>query len=570
MTETAKMLEIQDSRRLTGPNLLSDKAGAILDVTIIGYPIYEVVHLWKHHMLNILKGVGWSKEQTFFRVFNQGASLALSAPVDALYAATEVNEAAWNATIAYLQDKDVVDSNLALNQLIKTIDEEKNPELIRLMEASRERGVCFLSDDETVSVGMGTGSKTWEVDEIPHPDKISWHKIHNMPLALVTGTNGKSTTVRLLASMFKSAGKTAGITSTDYIRAGEEIIDSGDYSGPGGSRTLLRDDRVEVGVLEVARGGILRRGLGVPKADTAIVTNVAVDHLGQYGIDTLDDLIQAKLVVNRSLNSSGKLVLNADDEGLVRHAGAVKTPICWFSLDENNPVIKDHLKNSGCVCTIKDNQLIYHSIHGQENLVPISDVPITMNGAAKHNTANCLGAIGLAKSMQINPSAIVEGLTSFRGDLIDNPGRGNLFEINGAKIMIDFAHNVHGMLAIVDTVSSIPAHRRLLLMGQAGDRTDEEIRATTQISWQIHPDKIVLTDLPVYLRGREEDEVPMIIQRELIRLGSSAASIILTKNPLDGVKEAIDWAQEGDLLLLLILTQRGEVFEYLNSRLSMD
>lgn len=296
--------------------------------------------------------------------------------------------------------------------------------------------------------------------------------------------------------------------------------------------------------------------------------NVAVDHLGQYGIDTLDDLIQAKLVVNRSLNSNGKLVLNADDEGIVRHAKTVKTPICWFSLDENNPVIIDHLNNGGCVCTIKDNQMIYQSISGQEKIVPINNIPITMNGAAKHNTANCLGAIGLAKSLQINRFAIVEGLTSFRGDLKDNPGRGNLFEINGAKIMIDFAHNVHGMSAIVDTVSSIPAHRRLLLMGQAGDRTDEEIRALTQIAWQIHPDRIVLTDLPVYLRGREEGEVPMIIQKELIRLGSSAASIILTKTPLDGVKEAIDWAQEGDLLLLLILAQRNEVFEYLNSRLT--
>ncbi|MCH8126422.1 Mur ligase [candidate division KSB1 bacterium] len=568
MTEPGKKLEIQDSRRLTGANLLSNEAGAILDVTISGYPIDEVVHLWQQQALHLLEGIGWIKEQIFFRVFNQGASLSLSAPVDALYAATEVNEAAWNSAVANLQREDVVDYNLTVDQLKKTIDAEQNPDLIRLMDASQERGVCFLSDDETVSIGMGIGSKTWEVDEIPHPDKISWHKIHDIPLALVTGTNGKSTTVRLLASMLKSAGKIAGITSTDYIRVGEEIIDSGDYSGPGGARTLLRDDRVEVGVLEVARGGILRRGLGVPKADTAIVTNVAVDHLGQYGIDTLDDLIQAKLVVNRSLNSNGKLVLNADDEGIVRHAKTVKTPICWFSLDENNPVIIDHLNNGGCVCTIKDNQMIYQSISGQEKIVPINNIPIAMNGASKHNTANCLGAIGLAKSLQINRFAIVEGLTSFRGDLKDNPGRGNLFEINGAKIMIDFAHNVHGMSAIVDTVSSIPAHRRLLLMGQAGDRTDEEIRALTQIAWQIHPDRIVLTDLPVYLRGREEGEVPMIIQKELIRLGSSAASIILTKTPLDGVKEAIDWAQEGDLLLLLILAQRNEVFEYLNSRLT--
>ena len=272
MTEPGKKLEIQDSRRLTGANLLSNEAGAILDVTISGYPIDEVVHLWQQQALHLLEGIGWIKEQIFFRVFNQGASLSLSAPVDALYAATEVNEAAWNSAVANLQREDVVDYNLTVDQLKKTIDAEQNPDLIRLMDASQERGVCFLSDDETVSIGMGVGSKTWEVDEIPHPDKISWHKIHDIPLALVTGTNGKSTTVRLLASMLKSAGKIAGVTSTDYIRVGEEIIDSGDYSGPGGARTLLRDDRVEVGVLEVARGGILRRGLGVPKADTAIVT----------------------------------------------------------------------------------------------------------------------------------------------------------------------------------------------------------------------------------------------------------------------------------------------------------
>ncbi len=182
MTEPDKKLEIQDSRRLTGPNLLSDKAGVILDVTIIGYPIDEVVHLWQQQALHLLEGVGWSKEQIFFRVFNQGASLAFSAPVDALYAATEVNEAAWNATVACLHDEDVVDSNLTLDHLKKIIDAEKNPELIRLMEASHERGVCFLSDDETVSIGIGIGSKTWGVDEIPHPDKISWHKIYDIPL----------------------------------------------------------------------------------------------------------------------------------------------------------------------------------------------------------------------------------------------------------------------------------------------------------------------------------------------------------------------------------------------------
>ncbi len=558
-----KHLEIADSRRLTGPNLLLNRAGALLDVRIDGYAAGDVTAAWQEHARRLLKAVGWSGEETAARAFEGGASLALTAPLDALYAATEVNEAAWDAALAHLIGDPPDDEAAVAARLKKLIEAERNPALLRLREAARRHGVSVLSDDEHVSVGLGTGSLTWPADALPDPAAVDWRAVRDVPVVLVTGTNGKSTTVRLLARLLGAAGKTAGLTSTDFIKVGDEIVERGDYSGPGGARTLLRHRRVEVGLLEVARGGMLRRGLAVERAAAALITNVAEDHLGEYGIKTLDDLAEAKFVVSRALAGGGVLALNADDAGLVRQAPNVSTEICWFSEDAAHPLIRKHRAAGGRVCFVEDGEIVYAEKGAPETVLGVAEVPITLGGAARHNVSNSLGAVCLARILGVDAPAVAQGLRAFRGDPADNPGRGNLFEIDGVKVLVDFAHNPHGLTALVDTARRLPARRRLVMLGQAGDRSDDDIRGLARAAWQIDPDRVVIMDLPGYERGRAPGAVPALLHDEFRRLGASEAHLAHAPSCLDGARAALRWAAPGDLLLLLALTQREAVFALL-------
>jgi len=553
-----------DSRRLTGPNLLLDRAGAILEVEIGEFAADKVIAAWQRHARRLLDTVEWNEEKTAVRTFPGGASLAFTAPIDALYAATEVNEAAWQAAVADVQGEELEEEEASVvARLQGFIDKERRPALLRLRAAADEHDVSFLVDDDVVSVGLGTGSQSWPVDEAPDPETVDWEAVHDIPVVLVTGTNGKSTTVRLLARLCKEAGKTPGLTSTDFIKVGDEIIEAGDFSGPGGARTLLRHPNVDVALLEVARGGMLRRGLPVERAVAALVTNVAEDHLGEYGIETLDDLSWAKLVVNRAVREGGLLVLNADDPVLTQRAEHLTTELCWFSIEAENPFVQAHRQADKRACFVRNDTVVFADENGEEALLPVSEIPITLNGAARHNIANSLGAVSLAKILGLDSTTIANGLRAFRNDPSDNPGRTNFFEIDGAQVLVDFAHNPHGIAALIDTVSRIPAKRRLVTLGQAGDRSDEDIRNLARAAWQAAPDCVVLMDLPGYERGRAEGEVPGILRDELLQLGADADAILRTDSCLDAVQAALDWAAPGDLLLLLVLTQREGVFALL-------
>ena len=199
-----------------------------------------------------------------------------------------------------------------------------------MRNAARRHGVTFLHGEELVSVGSGRGVRVWPEQDLPDPAAVDWSAVFDVPTALVTGSNGKTTVVRLLAAMASAAGRVAGLSSTDAVRVGDRTVDQDDYSGPSGARLLLRQPDVEVAVLETARGGLLRRGLAVQRADVAVVTNIADDHLGEFGVETLEALAETKLLVARALGGDGRLVLNADDPVLVPAAARLAAPIAWF------------------------------------------------------------------------------------------------------------------------------------------------------------------------------------------------------------------------------------------------
>jgi cyanophycin synthetase len=326
-------LIVADSRRLTGPSLLLDRPGAILEVRLEDAVRDRAVSLWGASARRLLDAVGWPGETLAARAFRGGVSLALTAPVDALYAATELNEAAWAAAAAALEGRAAADETATVEQLASTIAEERDPALLALHDAARAHHVSFLSGEELVSVGTGAGAAVWPISMLPEADSVDWHRVHDVPVALVTGSNGKTTVVRMLAAILAEDGRAAGITSTDGVSVRGRSLAEGDYSGPSGARLLLRSADVEVAVLETARGGMLRRGLPVEWADVAVVTNVADDHLGEFGIQDVDALAEVKLLVARAVRADGAVVLNADDPLLREHARRVRVPIVWFSLD---------------------------------------------------------------------------------------------------------------------------------------------------------------------------------------------------------------------------------------------
>lgn len=562
-------LELDDSRRLTGKGLLWDHPGAIMDVLVDGIDKQIVVDCWQKHITQLLALVDWSHEQTTHRIFEDGISLAISAPFDALYAATEINESAWTLTVDELTghleglDQDRVE------QLREMIADEVNPNLLKLIAQAEAHNVPWLTDDDEFSLGFGATAQVWEVDCLPDADSVEWQKYQSVPVAMITGTNGKSTSVRLSSQIFAEAGMCCGVTSTDFIRVGDDIIDRGDYSGPGGARMLLRDNRLEVGLLEVARGGILRRGLPIPKVDAALITNIAEDHLGQYGINTIEGLTATKFVVSKAVSEQGTLVLNADDKELVRYAKQIDKTKCWFALNERNEVLMAHRANNGTNCFVRDGMMVYQYFDQsgkmfEDEIVAVNDVPMTFHGAASHNVQNALGAIGLAKSLGAADEHIRSALCSFRSDSQDNPGRGNVFDINGAKVIMDFAHNEHSMKAMVSTVSNMSANSKWLLLSAAGDRSDQDISLMTEAAMAMAPDCMVAVELEQYLRGREAGEIPALMEKVAQNYSFKPLAFHVSQTPLDGVKLIVEQLEPGDLALLLVLSDRDKVVQWLN------
>ena len=292
------MIRLVDSRRLTGPHLLGDRPGAALDVA--GPESQLAADLWRYQARRLLDQIGWEGEEVAARIFEGGASLVITAPVDALYAATEVNEAAWDAAAAQLDGSPSPDLEETAGRLRAAIARERDPRLVELHHAARARGLTFLCDDDLVSAGPGTGALVWPRSELPRASEVAWGLAHDIPIVLVSGSNGKTTTARLVAAIAAASGLTPALTSTDGVSVGGVRIAEGDYSGPSGARLLLRCPDGEAAVLETARGGMLRRGLPLERADVAVVTNVADDHLGEFGIQDLAALAEVKLLVARS------------------------------------------------------------------------------------------------------------------------------------------------------------------------------------------------------------------------------------------------------------------------------
>ncbi len=335
-----------------------------------------------------------------------------------------------------------------------------------------------------------------------------------IPIVSVSGTNGKSTTTRMLTHILRADGRTVGTTTSDGVLVDEQMVQEGDWTGPGGAAQILERPDVEVGVLETARGGIVLRGVGYESNDAAVLTNVSSDHLDLHGIHTLPELAEVKSVIARITRPDGVVVLNADDPLVAAIARRVAAPVCLFSLRGNAPAVRRHVARGGRAMVHDEGWLVELEKDRRRRILPAADAPATLLGLARHNVANALAAAGAARGLGVSRSVIADGLRDFRPTAEQAPGRVNLYRVEDRIVIVDFAHNEAGITVVLDVAEGLTRgtgagrQRRPLMaiVGTAGDRPDDTLRGIGRIAAQ-RADRVAIKETRKYLRGRLAESV---------------------------------------------------------------
>ena len=330
-----------------------------------------------------------------------------------------------------------------------------------------------------------------------------------IPIVAVTGTNGKTTTTRLIAHIAQKAGKNTGYTTTEGVYINGHMIMEGDCSGPQSARTILADPIVDYAVLECARGGILRSGLAFDKCDISIVTNVTEDHLGLGDIHTLEDYAQVKEVVPRSTSNDGYAILNADDDLVYGMREAVSSHVILFSMDNRNERLETHCNNGGMAVFVQDGYFVVRTGETVIRILGVNRVPITYGGKAEFMVANVLPAIAAGIVSGFTIEAIRNGLTSFIPSPEMTPGRMNLFEFTHCQLMLDYAHNASGFDAIQKYMTNVEASSKICIIGATGDRRDNDIHNLGKYAASIFDEIIIRHDKDG--RGRSNEEMTQLI-----------------------------------------------------------
>jgi cyanophycin synthetase len=383
-----------------------------------------------------------------------------------------------------------------------------------------------------------------------------------VPVAAVTGTNGKTTTARLITHLLKTQGLRVGMTNTDGVYVNDRQTDSGDCSGPRSARNVLMHPDVDAAVLETARGGVLREGLGFDHCQVAVVTNIgAGDHLGLNFITTVEDLAVLKRVIIQNVAPKGYGVLNATDPHCVRMAQVCSGQVIFFAADGGHPVLATH-RAQGHRSIWVEGGCIVAAEGDQRHALPLKDVPFTQDGRIGFQVDNAMAAVGAAWGMGVPWEIIRQGLASFLSDVGSVPGRFNLMAYRGATVIADYGHNPDAMRALVAAVQALPASRRSVVISGAGDRRDEDIREQTQILGVAFDEVILYED--ACQRGRSAGEVV-----GLLRQGLEGAARTQRVDTIQGEFLAIDTALErlhpGELCLVLV-DQVKEALEHLQRR----
>jgi UDP-N-acetylmuramyl tripeptide synthase len=569
-----------------GANLFFASTGAVLEV--VGETLDDaLIDAWRARIAKAGAHLGWPSCLAVARRHTGGASLAIAAPVDQLFLAAEVNEWALCATlaerdpqrfraleaalVAEAQDAaetspspaadiaPVLEESRAFARFTRVSALEGRPALRALLAAAAARRLPHVLDESDLTLGAGDGGQDFSLAALPDAAGVNWAALHDIPTAIVTGSNGKTTTVRLLAACARAHGLVATYNCTDGVFCADEALATGDYSGPAGARRVIREHRTQAAILETARGGILRRGLAVSQANVAVVTNISSDHFGEFGIDDLAGLADAKLTVGAVVAADGLLVLNADDALLREHAGALaqrfgRSPqLGWFSASPDGGILREHRERGAPTCGVRDGRLHLKYGGAAHDLGSIVAMPLSMNGAAAYNIANLAGAALAAAALGIPPAVIAGVLGQFGANLKDNPGRMMRFNVGGITVLVDYAHNPDGLRGFLTVAEHLRSDKGRLgmILGHAGNRRDRDIEELARVAAEFHPDLVVVKESEKHLRGREPGEIPRILLAELRRTGLPESALPPARDTeVEAAQAALAWARAGDVLAL--------------------
>jgi cyanophycin synthetase len=397
------------------------------------------------------------------------------------------------------------------------------------------------------------------IDMLYPPGKES-----RIPIIAVTGTNGKTTTTRLLAHIVKNNKYRVGFTTSDGIYIQNHMLEKGDTTGPLSAEYILKDPTVEFAVLETARGGILRSGLGFSRCDIGIITNIKEDHLGISDIETLEDLARVKSVVVKSVKKDGWAVLNAEDEHCMNIAKELNCNVAYFALDEDCKIVKKLSKEGKIVAVYENGFVTIKKGDWKIRVERVAQIPLTMGGKAKFMIQNVLAATLAGYLYGFKTEDISLSLQTFIPSVAQTPGRMNIFEFNRFKVMIDFAHNPAGYLAIEDFLTNVEAVKKVGIIAGVGDRRDEDIKECATIAARMFNHIIIRQEK--HLRGRTEQEIIDLIVEGINSTGRSVTYEVIPKE-MEAIKHAISSAEDGTFIIALsdvITNAIGIVQEYLD------
>lgn len=417
----------------------------------------------------------------------------------------------------------------------------------------------LLDPDEAVHEGALSAAVT----AVTHAEQGAKSTVvkPKIPVASVTGTNGKTTTTRLLGHIGITAGLVTAWSSTDGVVVRGEMVEPGDYSGPAGARQVLATAGVQLGILETARGGLLLKGMGISVNDVSVVTNVSADHLGLQGIDTVDQLAEVKAIVTKITKPTGWVVLNGDDPRVWAMRAGIKARPWVFSLDPDSPALRESFNLGGRGITVLDGDMVVLRPHGDpDHLTPVVDVPVTLAGLSEHNIANALAAAAAALGLGLPREAVVQGLRTFAPDPRHNPGRMNVYSLplsagGTATVIIDLAHNEAGLEALLRVAEGLrpPGSAVHLGLGTAGDRTDDLLQGLGELAGR-RADRVSVVHKADYLRGREMEDLEAQLRIGLSRVG--VAEIDSYPSELDALQALVTSADRGDVLAVMVHADR--------------
>lgn len=573
---------IVDSRRLMGPNLMHTGLGAVLDVSLDDAQAdYNTALLaaWHARVAHITGVLGWADAVTVQRTYPGGASLFVHAPIDQLMTATDVCESAWVHAEQVVTGGETTDAD-ALPALQALADAEAQPALVAVWNAAQSRGLNVTFGDATVGIGTGIGAQCWPTGQLPAVDAIDWPAVRDVPIVLVTGTNGKTTVVRMVAAMARAEGHVVGYTCTDGVWIGGTQVESGDWSGPAGARRVLQDTSVTFAVLECARGGMLRRGLAVQHASVAAIITLSPDHLGDYGIHDLATLAVAKLVVGRAVIESGVLVYNASVPALAAAVASYRgrvTPVPTEPLDQSRTEARRATEDGAAgadrgqddeVASVPLRASVRGELDGELALTAeeFARIPATLNGTAAHNVLNATVAAAIARELAFGAAAKA-ALLAFGAASDDNVGRLMVRQVGNVTVVVDYAHNAQGVAALIAATRHIAATRRALALGTGGDRDDVALQAIAQAAVDSGLiDLYIAKEMPKFLRGRAPGAISGVLLDALRAHGVREDNLTSAPDDLAAARVALDWARDGDLILLPTHDQRDAVLALIAAR----